>query len=104
MVKNLPANAGDTGLIRDPGRFHMLRSHPIWAKTTDLPVTREDPTCHSQLNKLKNIFLKIKNKKLYSINNYKILAIFPVFSSFDFFLHIQTYTPVLPVNRGKNKC
>ena len=25
VVKNLPANAGDTGLIPDPGRFHMLR-------------------------------------------------------------------------------
>ena len=23
MVKNLPANAGDTGLIPDPGRSHM---------------------------------------------------------------------------------
>ena len=23
MVKNLPANAGDGGLIPDPGRFHM---------------------------------------------------------------------------------
>ena len=23
MVKNLPANAGDTSLIPDPGRFHM---------------------------------------------------------------------------------
>ena len=23
MVKNPPANAGDTGLIRGPGRFHM---------------------------------------------------------------------------------
>ena len=27
VVKNLPANAGDTGLIPDPGRFHMLRSN-----------------------------------------------------------------------------
>ena len=25
--KNLPANSGDTGLIPDPGRFHMLRSN-----------------------------------------------------------------------------
>ena len=24
MVKNLPANAGDTGSIPNPGRFHML--------------------------------------------------------------------------------
>ena len=27
VVKNLPANAGDTGSIPDPGRFHMLRSN-----------------------------------------------------------------------------
>ena len=26
MVKNLPANAGDTGLIPGPGRFHVLGS------------------------------------------------------------------------------
>ena len=25
--KNLPANAGDLGLIRAPGRFYMLRSN-----------------------------------------------------------------------------
>ena len=27
VVKNLPANAGDTGLISDLGRSHM----PIWS-------------------------------------------------------------------------
>jgi len=27
VVKNLPANAGDTGLIPDPGRFHMPQSN-----------------------------------------------------------------------------
>ena len=27
VVKNLPANAGDTGLMPDPGRFHMLQSN-----------------------------------------------------------------------------
>ena len=27
VVKNLPANAGDTGLIPDSGRFHMLWSN-----------------------------------------------------------------------------
>ena len=26
VVKNPPANAGDTGLIPDPGRSHMLQS------------------------------------------------------------------------------
>ena len=27
VEKNLPANAGDIGLIPDPGRCHMLRSN-----------------------------------------------------------------------------
>ena len=27
VVENLPANAGDTGLIPGPGRFHMLWSN-----------------------------------------------------------------------------
>ena len=27
MVKNPPTNAGDTGLIPVPGRFHMLRGY-----------------------------------------------------------------------------
>ena len=27
MVKNLPANAGDTGLIPGPGRSHMLQGN-----------------------------------------------------------------------------
>ena len=27
VVKNLPANAGDTGLIPDPGRSHTPRSN-----------------------------------------------------------------------------
>ena len=27
VVKNLPVNAGDTGLIPGPGRSHMLRSN-----------------------------------------------------------------------------
>ena len=27
VVKNLPANAGDTGLSPGPGRFHMPRSN-----------------------------------------------------------------------------
>ena len=32
MVKNLPANAEDTGLITDPGRFPMP-----WSKSTHVP-------------------------------------------------------------------
>ena len=27
VVKNSPANSGNTGLIPDPGRSHMLRSN-----------------------------------------------------------------------------
>ena len=27
MVKNLPANAGDTGSVLGPGRFHRPRGH-----------------------------------------------------------------------------
>jgi len=27
VVKNPPANAGDTGSIPDPGTFHMLRNN-----------------------------------------------------------------------------
>ena len=30
MVKNLPANAGDVGLIPDPGRSHVLRSNKTY--------------------------------------------------------------------------
>ena len=29
--RNPPANAGDTGLIPDPGRPHMLWSKEVWA-------------------------------------------------------------------------
>ena len=29
MEKNLPASAGDVGLIPDPERFHMLQSNRV---------------------------------------------------------------------------
>ena len=38
MIKNLSANAGDTGLIPGPGRFHMLVQGgqlSSWATTTE---------------------------------------------------------------------
>ena len=35
MVKNLPADAGDTGSIPGPGRFHMLQGN---ATTTELTL------------------------------------------------------------------
>ena len=31
VVKNLPANAGDTGSSRGPRRSHMQRSNQAWA-------------------------------------------------------------------------
>ena len=39
MIRNPPANAGDMGLIHDPGRFHMPEHHDYWARTLDA-------TCH----------------------------------------------------------
>ena len=37
MVKNLPATAGNTGLIPALGRFHMPMRHlSSWATTTEL--------------------------------------------------------------------
>ena len=30
VVKNLPCNAGDTGLISGPGRSHILRSNKVY--------------------------------------------------------------------------
>ena len=38
VVKNLPANAGDTGLIPGPGRFHMPRGKLSPRATTDKPL------------------------------------------------------------------
>ena len=48
MVKNLPTNAGDTGLIPDLGRYHMP-AHHNWRKPT---CSDEDPV-QPQTNKLK---------------------------------------------------
>ena len=41
MVKNLPANAGDTVSIPDPGRFAMLKA------TKPTCHKRAVPTCHN---------------------------------------------------------
>ena len=32
MVKTLPDNTGDVGLIPGPGRLHMPRGHDYWAR------------------------------------------------------------------------
>ena len=34
MVKTTPANAGDTGSVSAPGRFHMLQSNEARAPPT----------------------------------------------------------------------
>ena len=36
VVKNLPANEGDTDLIPDPGRSHMLKSNSALAQLLSL--------------------------------------------------------------------
>ena len=41
MVKNPPANAGDTGLIPGPGRSHMPRSNEARAPQLLKPVLLE---------------------------------------------------------------
>ena len=46
MVKNLPANAGGTGLIAGPGRFHMLwgnepKCYNYWGPCALEPVFHE---------------------------------------------------------------
>ena len=38
VLKNLPANAGDTGLIPDPGRSHTPRSNKARAPQLTEPV------------------------------------------------------------------
>ena len=51
VVKNSPANAGDTGLIAGSGRFHMLRanwltkpvSHNYWACAWSPGATAAEP-------------------------------------------------------------
>ena len=47
MVKNLPANAGDTGSIPGLGRFHMLQGYQAHVPTTNEsdsePGARESP-------------------------------------------------------------
>ena len=50
VVKNPPANAGDTGLVPSPGRFHMPRGNeahvpPVSPCTESLrSTTREEVT------------------------------------------------------------
>ena len=40
VVKNRPANAGDTGLNCGPGRFHMLQSNKAHAPQLLSPSSR----------------------------------------------------------------
>ena len=41
VVKNLPANAGDTGSISDPGRYHMPRGNEACVPQLLCPQTTE---------------------------------------------------------------
>ena len=44
MGKNLPANAGDMGLIPGPGRFHMPRNNPAhMSKLLSLHSRAQEP-------------------------------------------------------------
>ena len=51
MVKNLPANTGDTGLIPGPGRFHVPQSNKAHATQllSSCAITTEAgaPTAHA---------------------------------------------------------
>ena len=48
VVKNLPANAGDTSSIPGPGRFHMLWGN--WARVPQLlkPTGLEPMLCNKR--------------------------------------------------------
>ena len=53
MVKNLPVNAGDTGSIPGPGRFHMPQSnmsmgHKYWSLRALEPVLHSKKSHHSE--------------------------------------------------------
>ena len=43
MVKNLPVNAGDMGLIPDPGRSHMCGASKLVYHTTELVLQSPEP-------------------------------------------------------------
>ena len=47
VVKNLPANAGDTGSSPGPGRSHMPRSDLSLCATTTEP-SRLEPELHNE--------------------------------------------------------
>ena len=47
MVKNLPANAGDTGLRPGPGRSHMLQNNKAREPQLLKPV-RLEPVLHNK--------------------------------------------------------
>ena len=41
LVRNLPANAGDMGLVRGPGRFHILQGNQVRVPSLLSPHTLE---------------------------------------------------------------
>ena len=48
MIKNLPANAGNTGLILDPGRFHMPQSNSAREPQLLKPECLEPMLCNER--------------------------------------------------------
>ena len=60
MVKNLPANAGDTGSIPGPGRSHMSRSNKACAPQLLSLCSR---ACEPQLLKPACLEPMLRNKR-----------------------------------------
>ena len=60
VVKNPPANAGDTGSIPGPGRSHMPRSN--WARVPQL-LSLRSRACKPQLLKLARLEPMLRNKR-----------------------------------------
>ena len=48
VVKNLPANTGDTGLIPGRGRSHMLQSKKVCAPQSLKPAHLEPVPCNKK--------------------------------------------------------
>ena len=66
VVKNPPANAGDTGLTPGPGRAHMPQSY--WAHVPQLlkPAWRNYWACMLQLLKPTHLEPVLRNKRSHS--------------------------------------
>ena len=71
VVKNLPANAGDTGSVPDPGRYHMPwgnEAHaPQLESSSSLPRLEKSP-CSNEDPAQPKIKLKKKKANCQTIN------------------------------------